>query len=244
MAGSAKVDSKSESELLLLVEGVNDCHAVFQLMWLVHEADPIFGIHECGSDDKVLDSLASRVVSTQPRQKVLGLILDSDIEDLSPDHVIESRLAQLADRVGTYYPLPTVFPNAGLIVDPVATGFGAKRLPKLGVWLMPNNRAYGMFEDLLMSCLSDGASEYTTAVVKKSKVDGVARFRDVHLSKAVIRTYMAWQDPPDVQYLGLAIKRGAFEKIEDECKQFVEWLELLFGSPVRGEKLRLPEPIV
>jgi hypothetical protein len=96
---------------------------------------------------------------------------------------------------------------------------------------MPNNKAYGMFEDLLMGCLSDEASAYISAVVKKSKADGIARFRDVHLSKAVIRTYMAWQDPPDVQYLGLAIKRGAFEKIEAECKQFVEWLERLFGSP-------------
>jgi hypothetical protein len=96
---------------------------------------------------------------------------------------------------------------------------------------MPNNKAYGMFEDLLMGCLSDEVSAYTAAVVKKSKTDGVARFRDVHLSKAVIRTYMAWQDPPDVQYLGLAIKRGAFERIEAECKQFVEWLEQLFGAP-------------
>ena len=52
MPEHGKVDSKSESELLLLVEGVNDCHAVFQLMWLVYRADPVFGIHECGNDDK------------------------------------------------------------------------------------------------------------------------------------------------------------------------------------------------
>ena len=231
MTEYGKVDSKSESELLLLVEGVNDCHAIFQLMWLVYIADPIFGIHECGSDDKVLDSLAARIVSTRPKQKVLGLILDSDIEGVRPEQVIQSRLDQLVARVGTFYPLPTVFPGGGLIVDPLPDGPGADRLPKLGVWLMPNNKAYGMFEDLLMGCLSDEASAYISAVVKKSKADGIARFRDVHLSKAVIRTYMAWQDPPDVQYLGLAIKRGAFEKIEAECKQFVEWLERLFGSP-------------
>jgi hypothetical protein len=231
MAENRKVDSKSESERLLLVEGINDCHAVFQLMWLVYGADPVFGIHECGSDDQVLDSLASRIVSSRPKQKVLGLILDSDIEGVRPEQVIQSRLDQLAARAGTYYPVPDVFPGEGLIVDPLASRPEADRLPRLGVWLMPNNRAYGMFEDLLMGCLSDEASSYTAAVVKKSKADGVARFRDVHFSKAVIRTYMAWQDPPDVQYLGLAIKRGAFEKIEIECKQFVGWLERLFGSP-------------
>jgi len=70
---------------------------------------------------------------------------------------------------------------------------------------------------------------YTTAVVRRSKTDGIAKFKDVHLSKAVIRTYLAWQDPPDIQYLGLAIKRGAFDNIEAECRQFVGWLEQLFG---------------
>src|ERR1035438_4963422 len=169
MAGSGTVDSKSENELLLLVEGVNDCHAVFQLMWLVYRSDPIFGIHECGSDDKVLDSLASRIVSTRPRQKILGLILDSDIEGVHPEQVIQSRLDQLGARVGTYYPLPTVFPDGGLIIDPLSSRPEADRLPKLGVWLMPNNKAYGMFEDLLMGCLSDEVSAYTAAVVKKSK---------------------------------------------------------------------------
>lgn len=230
MAEHGKVDSKSESELLLLVEGVNDCHAVFQLMWLVYRAGPIFGIHECGGDDKVLDSLASRIVSTRPRQKVLGLILDADIEGLRPDQVIQSRLDQLAARVGTYYPLPAVFPERGLILDPLASRPEADRLPRLGVWLMPNNKAYGMFEDLLLGSLPDRVAEYTTTVVKQSKADSVARFKDVHLSKAVIRTYLAWQDPPDIQYLGLAIKRGAFENIEAECQHLIEWLEQLFGS--------------
>lgn len=230
MAEHRKVDSKSESELPLLVEGLNDCHAVFQLMWLIYRADPVFGIHECGSDDKVLDSLASRIVSTRPRQRVLGLILDADIEGLRPDQVIQSRLDQLVARVGTYYPLPPVFPEQGLILDPLARP-EADRLPRLGVWLMPNNKACGMFEDLLMASLSDHVATYTTTVVKQSKADGIARFKDVHLSKAVIRTYLAWQDPPDIQYLGLAIKRGTFENIEAECQHFIQWLEQLFGSP-------------
>lgn len=231
MAEPGKVDSKSESELLLLVEGVNDCHAVFQLIWLVHHADPVFGIHECGSDDRVLDSLASRMVRTTSRQKVLGLILDADIEGLGSEQVIQGRLGQLAARVGRYYPLPTVFPEQGLIVDPLATMPEADRLPRLGVWLMPNNKACGMFEDLLMASLSDHLAEYTSEVVKQAKADGIARFKDVHLSKAVIRTYLAWQDPPDIQYLGLAIKKRVFQNIETDCRQFILWLDGLFGSP-------------
>jgi hypothetical protein len=231
MPEPGKVDSKSESERLLLVEGVNDCHAIFQLMWLVYHADPVFGIHECGNDNGVLDSLASRIVSPSRTQRVLGLILDADIEGLHPDQVIQARLDQLAARVGTYYPLPAAFPEEGLILEPLASRPEADRLPRLGVWLMPDNKAYGMFEDLLMGSLSEHVAAYTSTVVKRSKADGIARFKDTHLSKAVIRTYLAWQDPPDIQYLGLAIKRRAFENIEAECRQFIQWLDQLFGSP-------------
>ncbi|HTX37115.1 MAG TPA: DUF3226 domain-containing protein [Bryobacteraceae bacterium] len=231
MAEPGKVDSKSESELLLLVEGVNDCHAVFQLMWLIYKSAPVFGIHECGNDDKVLDSLAARIVSTNLRQRVLGVVLDADIEGSRPDRVIHDRIEQLKARVDPYYSVPAVFPETGLILDPLPTRPDAGRLPKLGVWLMPNNRAYGMFEDLLLGALPDHAAVYTDKVVKQSKIDGVARFKDAHLSKAIIRTYLAWQDPPDIQYLGLAIRRGAFENIEARCSRFIEWLARLFGSP-------------
>jgi hypothetical protein len=229
-----KVDCKSETDSLLLVEGPNDCHAVFHLMWLVHGVAPVFGMHECGNDEKVLDSLAARIVSTRPRQRTLGLMLDADIAGLRPEQVIQSRLDQLSSRVGTYYPLPHIFPEQGLIVDPLPQRPEANRLPKLGVWLMPNNRAHGMFEDLLMRSLADRVATYTTNVVKQSKADGIAKSRDVHFSKAVIRTYLAWQDPPDIQYLGLAIKMRAFENIESECSQFIQWLEKLFGAPTSG----------
>jgi hypothetical protein len=101
----------------------------------------------------------------------------------------------------------------------------------LGVWLMPNNKAHGMFEDLLIEALLDEVKVYTTAVVNRAKADKIATFKDIHVSKAVIRTYMAWQDPPDIQYLGVAIQKKTFENIEAKCKQFIQWLEQLFGAP-------------
>ena len=212
-----------------LVEGVNDCHAVYQLIRLVRGTEPSFGIHECGNDDKVLDSLAARVISARPKQKVLGLILDADIDGISRDGVIQSRRDQIADKVGDLYEVPAAFPEDGLILTPKASIVTANPLPKLGVWLMPNNKAFGMFEDLLMSSLPEVAADYTTKVVKQSKRDGIAKYKDTHLSKAVIRTYMAWQDPPDVQYLGLAIQKGAFERVESECQQLLDWLTRLFN---------------
>jgi hypothetical protein len=99
---------------------------------------------------------------------------------------------------------------------------------------MPNNKAFGMFEDLLIRSLSDELAEYTRAVVKKSKADGIGNFKDAHLSKAVIHTYLAWQDPPDMHHLGLAIRKGNFEDIQTEFKAFLQWIEKLFGQPAKA----------
>ena len=99
-------------------------------MWLITGDAPVFGIHECGGDDKVLANLAARVISTKAKQRVLGLILDADIEGLPADQVIQSRSLSnnlKAARAGSSYPLPAVFPEHGLIVDPLAGRPGADR---------------------------------------------------------------------------------------------------------------------
>jgi hypothetical protein len=219
---------KSDAESLLLVEGVNDCHAVFQLVRLRFGADPAFGIHDCDNDDGVLNQLSARLVRPDPRQKILGLILDADIEGSTAADAVMRRLAQLEDRIGAEYDLPATFPEDGLLIDPRPGRQAVGKLPRIGVWLMPNNKAFGMFEDLLLDSLGDHERDYTKEVVQKAKTDQIASYHDSHLSKAVIRTYMAWQEPPDVQYLGLAIRQGRFRNIEAACAQFLDWLGRLF----------------
>jgi hypothetical protein len=123
--------------------------------------------------------------------------------------------------------LPDEFPEVGLIIDPLPGRKSKRTLPRIGVWLMPNNRAFGMFEDLLMESLGDHEKEYTSNVVIKAKADKVASFHESHLSKAVIRTFMAWQD------LGLAIKKGHFQKIDVACAHFLDWLGRLYDPLTR-----------
>lgn len=219
---------KSDAESLLLVEGRNDCNAIFQLVRLRFGADPAFGIFDCENDDGVLDQLSSRLAQPIPRQEVLGLILDADIEGSSEADAVQRRWAQLKGRLGADYDLPSDFPETGLIAEPLPGRRLAGSLPRIGVWLMPNNKAFGMFEDLLLESLGDREKDYTSNVVKQAKTEQIASYHDSHLSKAVIRTYMAWQEPPDVQYLGLAIQRGHFQNIEAACANFLDWLRRLF----------------
>jgi hypothetical protein len=225
---SQPLPCKSDDESLLLVEGRNDCNAIYQLVRLVCEADPAFGIFDCGNDEGVLDKISAILVQTIPHQKVLGLILDTDIEGSTEKDAVHRRWAQLKARFGSNYDLPDDFPETGLIVDPQPGRRAVGTLPRIGVWLMPNNKAFGMFEDLLMDSLGTRERGYTSNVVTQAKADGIGCYHDSHFSKAVIRTYMAWQEPPDVQYLGLAIQKGHFQNIDAACSGFFDWLWLLF----------------
>ena len=220
--------SAPDSDCLLLVEGRNDSNAVFQLIRLKHGADPAFGISECGGADGVLKKLSGQLADPSPQQNVLGLILDTDIEGSTEADAVQRRWAQLKNKIATGYDLPEDFPEAGLIIHPLPGRKAKGTLPRIGVWLMPNNKAFGMFKDLLMESLRTDEKDYTSQVVKQAKTDGIATYQESHLSKAVIRTYIAWQEPPDVQYLGLAIKEGHFQNIETACAQFLDWLGRLF----------------
>jgi hypothetical protein len=212
MATHHSLLSAKESEFLLLVEGPSDLHAVVQLVRLVHKAEPSFVAIDCKNDDGVLDQLSIRLVQPEPAQKTVGLILDADIDGSTEKDAVRRRWAQLKNRIGANYAFPEDFPEEGLIIDPRPGRRAIGTLPRIGAWLMPNNKAFGMFEDLLLDSLGDREKSYTSDVVKQAKTDNVATFQPSHLSKAAVRTYMAWQEPPDLPHLSFAIRQGHFQK--------------------------------
>jgi len=220
--------SVADAEFLLLVEGPSDLHAVLQLVRLVHKAEASFVALDCKNDDGVLDQLSLRLVQPGSTPKILGLILDADINGSTESDAIQRRCAQLKNRIGTDYDWPRDFPETGLIIDPRPGRRAIGTLPRIGVWLMPNNKAFGMFEDLLLESLGNHEKDYTSSVVRQARTDKVATFHPSHLSKAIIRTYMAWQEPPDLPHLSFAIRDRHFQKIEIACAQFLDWLGRLF----------------
>ncbi len=79
-------------------------------------------------------------------------------------------------------------------------------LPRIGVWLMPNNQLNGRIEDFIRFLIP--ANDELLPLAKKN-VDNLIssrknRFIDSHRSKAIIHTWLAWQERPGIQ-LGAAI---------------------------------------
>lgn len=230
-AMAVKANLTQMGKKVLLVEGVDDWHNIRNLICATTGALPPYEVGECENDDGLMDRLTAMTETSRQTQMVLGAVLDADRgkPGLSGDTGLQHRIRSLQGRLGTYYEIPDEFPKEGLILPPRAEK-DRDRLPILGVWLMPDNQRDGIFEDLLRAAMTPASETYISAVVDKAKNDGVATYKEVERSKAIIRTHVAWQDP-DKKNLGEAIGTH-FTNLAPACQRYLEWLQRLFGERV------------
>lgn len=207
---------KQDTDKVLLVEGDNDCHVVMALC-AAHNVPETFGIYQCGSDAGVLKRLNALIIRPNPPQ-VIGVMLDADKPSL------EGRWQSIKDKLKNNhhsYALP-ITPNAdGTVVE------SDTDKPKLGFWLMPNNQDSGMLEDFCAELAEPASLAFARECVEQAHRRNVTTFKEVHRSKAVIHTYLAWHDEPGYP-LGKAITRQALRPHTDVAVRFTNWLIRLF----------------
>jgi len=206
---------KQDTDKVLLVEGINDCHVVMALC-KIHCVPDTFGIYECGSDDGVLKRLNALIISPNPPE-VIGVMLDAD----NPSSV-QGRWQSIKDKLRHY---SYVFPNSPDVDGTVIQRITDK--PKLGFWLMPNNQDSGMLEDFCAELAEPESLAFARECVEQAQERNVTTFKEVHRSKAIIHTYLAWQDEPGYP-LGKAITSQALSPRTDIALRFTNWLGCLF----------------
>jgi hypothetical protein len=206
---------KSDRKRVLLVEGKDDCHVVMSLC--NHFGVPeTFGPYECGGVDQLLKRLNALISAPDPPD-VIGVLLDADAD-------LGNRWQQIKSKLNHYgYEFPTNPVANGTIIE-MAGG-----LPKLGIWLMPNNQIEGMLEDFCLEMITDKNRLAAEAAVTKAEQDRITTFIPNHRAKAIVHTFLAWQNEPG-DPLGLAITRQALLPETDTAKTFVDWLKQLFGA--------------
>jgi hypothetical protein len=207
---------RDEGSSVLLVEGKNDCHVALALRQ--HERlESRFGIYECGSDENVLARMNALVVAPSPsRPRILGVLLDADTGPLN------NRWAQVADRLSVRgYQCPTEPTPEGTILSP------PPGMPSVGVWLMPDNRREGMLEDFLMQTASKKDIIVAKSAVFLARSTRSATFKGAHHSKAVIHTFLAWQDEPG-KPLGQSVTARVLDPKNPNAADFLAWLNRLF----------------
>jgi hypothetical protein len=109
----------------------------------------------------------------------------------------------------------------GTIIDKVGTH------PKIGIWIMPNNYDQGLIEDFYLKLAPPKVISHVTKVVDEAVKKGYTKFKKVHESKAVIHTFLSWQDEPGYP-IGKSITALNFDCEKADAINFVNWLNDLF----------------
>jgi len=203
-------------EKLLLVEGTDDEHVVRHLC-RHHGLEDAFEIKDCGGFDQLRKDFPVRLKASEIN--AIGVLVDANTN-------IQARWDSLRNHLVSagYNSVPRL---------PVREGFAAEPppdtlLPRVGIWLMPDNSANGALEDFLslLVPMSDPLLDHA-----RVSIDGIPAehrlFKDRDAKKALIHTWLAWQQEPGRPY-GTAIKAGYLDAGEPKIADFVKWLRKLF----------------
>lgn len=210
---------------LLIVEGKDDFHVMLALrdklgMKDVYDVSPR-GNEETENVDTLLDSISTE--AKRSGRVSLGVVIDKDTDnsDKNKDRweQIKARLLPLG------YDIPEFAPADGAILPSPELGFA-----RIGVWLMPNNQNPGMLEDFMRQLIApnDESLLFAEETLVELEKRNIQRYKEVHRAKALMHTWIAWQDKPGIP-LGLSATRYLTTDT-DLCQRFATWLNRLFNA--------------
>lgn len=211
MIGVARIDSDQAEPQLLLVEGRNDKHVVWQICNRSPHL-PDFYISERGDVNSVLASIGPELLA-EGRQ-ALGILVDTD------DHP-QARWDEIAHRLRINgFPAP-VSP------DPDGTIIPGTEL-RVGVWLMPDNVLMGEIEEFVERMIPAGDPVWP---MSQDYIDGLpdyeGKFADGKTLRAKIHAWLATRADP--RLMGQAIGTNDLDIDGPLCQRFLAWLSRLFA---------------
>ncbi len=171
-----------------------------------------------GGVDQLLDSFPVRLKASEYGD-IVGVVIDADTD-------LRLRWQSLRDRlirVG-YQTVPDNPTPDGTILDPPP----GILLPRMGIWIMPDNQTKGILEDFLRFLVPAGSqlfSHVQSSVVAIPEEE--RRFNRLVEPKAIIHTWLAWQEEPG-KPLGTAITARFLDPNVAQADVLVSWLNRLF----------------
>lgn len=216
---------------VLLVEGTDDLHVLahifkahgFEGKITIRDQEGVEKVKKGLDEDYFAELLADLSVEIKGSEvTALGIVVDADLD-------INARWQSLADRLKelNYKDVPSMPNPNGTIL------FHNEDLPKIGVWLMPDNTLPGMLEDFVQLLIPNEQDKLWQRAVKT--VDAIPkkerRFvgkKSDKTSKAKIHTYLAWQQRPGVPY-GIAIREKFLTADSPHTNNLMNWIKNLFS---------------
>lgn len=216
---------------VLLVEGIDDLHVLAHIFKAHGFEGEIFiraqeGVEKVKKelDEKYFENLlADLAVELKGSEVVaLGIVVDADLD-------LKARWQSLANKLKDlkYQDVPNLPEPNGTILK------HNEDLPKIGVWLMPDNTLPGMLEDFVKLLVPDEQKELLQRAIEA--VDAIPKEGRQFItensdktSKAQIHTYLAWQERPGVPY-GVAIREKFLKADSPNTTKLIAWIKELFN---------------
>ena len=218
------------TERVLLVEGQDDKHVVWQLcdqdpsfcasrqgsdMWVtLHDRGTTFYIVEKDSNSELLKSIPQHVKARN--QQVVGIVMDAD-ENL------EKRWDQIAARFSERaIKLPEAPKMTGTIVPPEKDYH-----PRVGIWLMPDNKSHGELEDCALRMIPSNDDVWGLSQRYIDNIPAPSRkFQADKTDRAKLFAWLATRREPN--RMGAAVGAGDLDYTVPICKDLLTWLADLF----------------
>lgn len=216
---------------ILLVEGIDDLHVLAHI-FKAHGHEGKINIRAQEGVDKVKQQLDENLFDDLLRDlsvelkgsevTALGIIVDADLD-------VKARWMSLANRLKDlkYENVPDLPASNGTILS------NEESLPKIGVWLMPDNILPGMLEDFVKLLVPDEQKSLLEKAV--NAVELIPKEERLFItensdktSKAQIHTYLAWQSRPGVPY-GVAIREKFLKADSQHAANLMNWIKDLFN---------------
>lgn len=203
------------AQTVLMVEGPDDEHVIKHLCG-ARGLGNIDKVHQYGGRGPLLEGIGPRL--KQSELAALGIILDADTDLLATWQAVSDRLLQAG------YAVPPR-PSADGTVIP---GDVEALMPRIGIWIMPNNNVPGIIEDFLRFLVPEGDELFNYVQQSLTGIPpGLRRFGELRRPKALIHTWLAWQEEPG-RPLGQAISARYLNPYLPSADDLAGWLTRTF----------------
>jgi hypothetical protein len=202
---------------ILLVEGTDDKHVLKHVCDTRGVPMPLEEIKAQDGVDRLLENLPAQL--KESGLEALGVVIDADTD-------FGVRWRSLRDRLinAGYKDVPESPILTGTILDAP----DASLLPRVGIWIMPDNKNKGILENFIGFLLP---KESRLVEHVKSSVATIPEderlFSQLAEPKALIHTWLAWQKEPG-KPMGTAITAKYLDAGVAEVDVLVSWLKRLF----------------
>ena len=194
---------------LLLVEGWIDKTIVRSIIE-INQSIPEIDIKSCGGIDKLIGNIKNAI--EEEDRIAVGIMVDANSCPAERWNMISSQVNLAGIN------LPDSLDAGGVIIEGI---------PRVGVWLMPNNRTPGEIEDFVAELIPHDdpiwpkSQRYIDSIPEEQR-----KFASVKITKAKTFAWVSTRKRPGL--IDSAINRQDLDLSRDSYKRFVSWLEELY----------------